>query len=65
MNGNVFSHPQSARPFSAAKDYAHVCIEYKLIIVTHSETVHASFPDRNSIFKWKFCVTFTLFWWKL
>lgn len=49
-----------ARPFSAAKDYAHVCIEYKLITVTHSEAVHASFSGRNSIVKWKFSVLLSL-----
>lgn len=35
-------------------------MEHKLITVTHSEAVHASFSGRNSIVKWKFSVLLSL-----
>lgn len=45
---SVLSSVCRPRPFSAAEDYVHVCIEYKLIIVTHPQTVHAQFSGQNS-----------------
>lgn len=51
---SVLSSVCKPRPFSAAEDYVRVCIEYKLIVVTHPKTVHAPFSGQNSTVKWKF-----------
>lgn len=50
---SVLSSVCKPPPFSAAEDYVHVCIEYKLIVVTHPKMVHAR-TGQNSTVKWKF-----------
>lgn len=50
-----------ARPFSVAKDYAHVCIEHKLITLLIPKLFTPEFNSQVEILS----VTFTLFWQKL